>query len=183
LLSIEDLSSLPERLDDATLALVTQTATSTLPALAPCEPGYLAECLQLLAEMPRSKSGRQSGELQVLAYQRVLRGFPKRAITYLVDEALTGAHGSKFIPSTVECLSILEGWKRNDPAALARRSARLIASRERQARFDETLSALAAGKLSQDEIDALDEWTKDVGETRGHLRREKDGTYVSRVRV
>jgi hypothetical protein len=182
LLTIEELHSLPERLDDAALALVSDTASIMLPELPPCEPGYLAECLQLLAEMPRSKAGRQSGELQVLAFKRVLRGFPKRAITFLVDEALKGAHGSKFLPSTVECLAILEKWKRNDPAALAKRHAQLLAIRERQARFDDAMTRLAAGEASQAEIDAMPEQWKSVGETRSYLWRHEDGSYSARVR-
>ncbi len=67
------------------------------------------------------------------------------------------------------------------PAAREQRRADAAAQRERQAQFDDAMGKLARGESDQAEIDALPDYWKQVGETRGHLRRHPNGTYTLRT--
>ncbi|WP_221226107.1 hypothetical protein [Novosphingobium fluoreni] len=85
----------------------------------------------------------------------------------------------KFFPSTSECQAILSSWKRNDRAFRNRVLARQAVARELQARFDETMVALAERKMTQDEVDRLPEGVKRIAMERGYLRLDQ-GTFLIR---
>ncbi|MBO9724329.1 MAG: hypothetical protein J7530_08140 [Novosphingobium sp.] len=67
------------------------------------------------------------------------------------------------------------------PAAREQRRAEAAAQRERQAKFEDAMAKLSRGESDQAEIDALPDYWKQVGETRGYLRRHANGTYGARV--
>jgi len=53
---------------------------------------------------------------------------------------------------------------------------------ERQARFDETMTAIADGMLDRDEINALPSSWLSVAETRSLIRMDDDGRWILRAR-
>lgn len=167
------------RLTDGQLAEVEAIATAALPALAACNGQFLAQCLRMLDTLPRRKDDVVGGEVRVRAYEIAIGHFPKPAIEFLVTEALRNC---KFFPSTSECVEILKRWQRTDEPVQAQRQAAMAARHERQARFEEAMERLASGNPSQDEIDAMPDFWKQVGETRSLLWRCDCGSYVLRRR-
>ena len=181
--SIANLGStgLPNRLDDAMLAAVEALAAAPLPAPEPCDREHFNQCLRvMLAVLPKRNSDDVSGKLLISAYQKKLGNFPKDQISYLADQATMRC---EWFPSIAECLSIMQGWERNDDAVRVRREATIAARWEHQARFDETMNRLATGDCDQAEIDALPLSWREVGETRGYLWRNADSSYTARVRA
>jgi hypothetical protein len=172
---------LTDRMDDAALTAMLDLAAAPLPAPELCSRDHFNQCLLvMLAVLPKRNSDAVSGKLLIAAYQKKLGSYPHDQISYLADQATCRC---EWFPSIAECISIMGGWQRNDEAVRIRRGAQVAARQERQARFDDIMAALAAGSLCQADVDALDSWSKEVGETRGYLRRQEDGTYVSRVRA
>lgn len=174
-----DLSTRPSpagdlRLSNEQLASAVVVAAAPLPALEMADGPFLAQILRMMDVLPRRADDTVGGKLRHRAYELTLGRYPRQALEFLVTEAL---RTSKFFPSTSECVEIMTGWQRDDHEVKEKLAARIAVRRERQARFDDTLARLARGECDQAEIDALDEWTKDVAETRGHLRREDDGAY------
>lgn len=181
--SIASLGStgLPNRLDDGMLAAVEALAAAPLPAPEPCDREHFNQCLRvMLAVLPKRNSDDVSGKLLISAYQKKLGTFPKDQISYLADQATMRC---EWFPSIAECLTIMQGWERNDDAVRVRREATIAARWEHQARFDDAMSRLATGEYDQAEIDVLPVSWKEVGETRGYLWRHDDGSYTARVRV
>lgn len=132
----------------------------------------------MLDTLPRQKTDTLGGELRLKAYEIAIGERPKDAIQFLVTEALRTC---RFYPSTSECIEILTRWERNDDTLRQRREAATAVRWEKQARFDEMMRRLAAGDVDQAEIDGLPVSWLEVAETRGHLRMDDDGRYVSRV--
>lgn len=172
-------SALTVRLTDSQLAAAEAVAAAPLPALTPADGQFFAQCLLMLDVLPRRKDDLLGGKLRVRAYEIAIGARPRDAIEFLVTEALRTC---KFFPSTSECIEILARWERDDDALRARREAATAARWERQARFDEMMARLAAGEVSQAEIDALPDRWKEIAETRSYLRRNDDGSYSARVR-
>ncbi|EJL21910.1 hypothetical protein [Novosphingobium sp. AP12] len=169
----------PPRLSNDQFAAALVVAAAPLPALEMADDVFLAQILRMMDVLPRRADDTVGGKLRHRAYELAIGRYPRQAMEFLVTEAL---RDSKFFPSTSECVAIMGRWRRDDAATRSKLAAGVAARHERQARFDELMRKLAAGECDQAEIDALDDWSKQVGETRGHLRREEDGTYVSRVR-
>lgn len=162
-----------------TIAQARQIAVAPLPVLVACSEQQFDECLRiLLANLPKRNSDDLSGDLLITAYSGKLGGFSREQIGYLTDQALERC---EWFPTIKQCLSIIAEWKRDDDALRLQERAKSMVLWERQARFDEMMGRLAAGAVGQDEIDALPDQWKAVGETRSYLRREDDGRYVSRV--
>jgi hypothetical protein len=176
--SVIDLSNLPARLDDSTLAMVEAMASSPLPALAPCDPNHFGKVLWvLLASLPKRKSDDISGELLINAYRRMLGHLPTAQIDHLAVEVLAKC---EWFPSIAECLRLAESWTRNDDALRNKGRAAVIARNERQARLDETMAALERGELSGEQIGALPERFIQIAHTRGLIWAETDGTFRPR---
>lgn len=174
-----DFDCLPARLDDAQLAQVTAIANARLPVVVAAEEKFISGCLRAMSVMPKRPDDETSGAVRNKMYKRHLTGFSCEALTHLVDEAL---RSHQFFPSIAECLAILHGWPSQQFEVRQQRRAQARLDRERQARFDEIMSRLAAGECGQAEIDALPERWKAVAETRSYLWRHEDGSYTSRVR-
>lgn len=177
---LDGLAALPKRLSDADLAAVVKVAEYPLPALPACEESVLEEELRLLTVLPRRRADEVTGALMVSAYKDVLGEYPVQAIRFLRHHALRHC---KFMPSTAECVEILEGWQRRDGQAKAK--AEVLRRNEMQARMEDTMARLQREALDQAAIDALPENWKRIAETRGLLRiteRDDDGNslYVAR---
>ena len=130
-----------------------------------------------LANMPRRSDDEVSGELRISLFVRDFGKYPKAAINFLHDAV---RRECKFFPDAKICFDILDRWERCDGPAVAQRIALLRANRERQARFDDTMTALKARALSQAEIDALPAGVKRAGETHGYLWCWPNGSYTVR---
>jgi hypothetical protein len=168
------------RLDDETLAAAQALAVAPLPTLEPCDRDHFNQCLRvMLAVLPKRNSDDVSGKLLISAYQKKLGGYPTDQISYLADQATAKC---EWFPSIAECISLMQGWKRNDDPVHVRRRAETAVRRELEARMDETMARLAAGQCDQAEIDALPIRWKEIAETRSYLWRHQDGTYTARVR-
>jgi len=178
-LSTSASSAPPARLSDAELVAVEAVAAAPLPELASCDGQFLAKCLRMLDTLPRRKDDVVGGEVRVRAYELAIGQRPKAAIEFLVTEALRNC---RFFPSTSECVEILKRWERRDAAVQEQRQAAISSRHERQARFEDAMTRLAAGEASQDEIDAMPDYWKRVGETRSLLWRCDCGSYVLRPR-
>ncbi len=158
------LSSLPVRLDDATLAKVEAVAAAPLPALPPCDDRHMTQCLGILdAALPRQSAGEANGKLRLAAYKRKLAHLPAEAISYLADQALDRC---RWFPTIAECVEIVSEWKRSDEPVQAKARAQAIARREREARMDDAMKALQRGDLDDDAVNAWPEAWQRIAETR-----------------
>lgn len=156
-----------------------QIADAPLPQPEPCSDRHFNQCLRiLLAALPKRNSDDLSGELLVSAYQRKLGGFCKDQISYLSDKALERC---EWFPTIAECMAIIGEWKRNDDLLQLQEHAKGMVFWDRQARFRTVMSELACGAYSQEQIDAMPDSWKVVGETRGYLWSHSDGSYSARV--
>ena len=162
---LDGLKALPKRLTDGDLAAVQEVIDYDLPALPPCEEGVFEEELRMMSVLPRRRADDVSGPLMLAAYRQVLGDYPKQAIRYLRSHALRAC---KFMPSTAECVEIIQGWERRD--ARAKQLARSILAEETQHRMLETMNLLRERRLDQQEIDALPERWRAIAETKGYLR-------------
>lgn len=166
-----DLTRLPARLDDSTLARVQAIAAAPLPALPPSDDRHFAKCLRvMLAVLPRQNTDAVGGELFVEAYRRQLGHFSDDAIAYLAERA---TRECRWFPTIAECLDMLGGWKRCDEATRRRQMARSLAGQERMARERDQRLLENGGPsraMSQDEIDALPPHMVKLGLAAGFLR-------------
>lgn len=167
------------RLSDDELAAAMVVAAAPLPALEMADDVFLAQILRMMDVLPRRDDDSVGGKLRHRAYELVIGRYPRQALEFLATEAL---RGSKFYPSTTECVEILTRWRRDDDSVRSKLAAGTAVRHERQSRFDDAMKRLAAGKVSQAEIDAMPERWKSVGETRAYLWRHEDGSYTARVR-
>jgi hypothetical protein len=171
-----DLATLPDRLDDETLARVENIARSPLPALPACDGRHLAQALRMmLAVLPRRQADDLSGELFVAAYERQLGGFPNEAISYLCDQAIKVC---KWFPTVSECLETLADWRRNDDAVHRQRQAEIRAQRERNLRMNAEMESRRLPPpppLSQADVDAMPEKLVKIGLSCGALVHDNDG--------
>lgn len=167
------------RLSDDELAAAMVVAAAPLPALEMADNVFLAQILRMMDMLPRRPDDSVGGKLRHRAYELVIGRYPRQALEYLATEALQSC---KFYPSTTECVEILTRWRRDDDAVRSKLAAGTAVRRERQARFDDAMKRLSAGKVSQAEIDAMPERWRSVGETRAYLWRHEDGSYTARVR-
>lgn len=162
-----------------TLAQAREIASAPLPAPEPCSERHFNQCLRvLLAALPKRNSDDVSGELLISAYQRKLGGFCKDQISYLSDKALERC---EWFPTIAECMAIIGEWKRGDELLQLQDRAKSMVLWDRQRRFDDVMCELAGGRYSQAQIDAMPDSWKVVGETRGYLWANADGSYTPRI--
>jgi hypothetical protein len=126
------------------------------------------------ATLPRRGADDLSGELLVAAYRRSLGHHPKDVISYLSQYAVDHC---KWFPTIAECREIIDKWERRDEHVIRHRRAKLAADRERQTRFNELMAKLSRRELTDDQVNALSDYQKRVGETRSYLWRNADGSY------
>jgi len=177
-LQIADLSNLPARLDDMTLAMVQEIANCPLPVLPPCDDRHFAMCFRTLATvLARRNHDDDGGELLVRVYRRMLGHFPAEAISFMTEEVITTC---RWLPTVAECLDIIGRWRRNDDATKRRSLAEVLVRRELQARFDETMAKLASRELDQAAIDALPKRWKRIAAGHCYLWERADGTFTVR---
>lgn len=173
-----DLESLPERLDDETLARVEAIAKSPLADLPPCDERTFGQALRMmLAVLPRRGSDDLSGELFVAAYERQLGHHPRPAIEYLCDKAIAQC---RWFPTVAECHEILTMWRRSDEHTARRFKAEAIAGKEKRERSmakwrAERQEVLEIRALTQADVDEMPEVLRNIGLRNGYLVQDEDG--------
>jgi hypothetical protein len=173
-----DLTTLPERLDDRTLATVEAIANSPLPALPPCDEQSFVQTIRILqASLPRRSADEISGKLVLATYRKMLSNRSKAEIEFLGREALVRC---QWFPTIAECIAILGDWRRSDDEVSKRHRAALLARREREHRLDETMASLQRGELDATQISGLSDWHLRVAEARGLIWNDGDGRYRPR---
>lgn len=167
-----DLTTLPARLDDPTLARVQAFARSPLPALPPCDSVTMGQALRMmLSVLPRRHADDVSGELFVAAYERQLGGYPAQAIEWLCDRAI---ETKQWFPTVAECHEMLTTWVRRDEAVQRRQQARRRAYDEEQARRREQ-PAYSYDPPPKADISTLSPTLIEIGLKCGALVRNETG--------
>lgn len=172
-----DLTTLPERLDDAMLARVKAIAEAPLPTLPPCDDRRFNQCLRvLLAVLPKRTSDELSGELFVAAYQRQLGHMPAAQISFLADKA---TERCRWFPTIAECLEIASEWRRwDDDTKRKAEAGRLLRAEERARWSDERQwhrEHQGLYSISQEDVDEMSEPMIRIGLKCGALERGEDG--------
>ena len=177
-----DLTSLPERLDDATFARVQDIALSPLPPITPTDERHLNQCLRvMLAVLPKRNSDEVSGELFVAAYQKKLGHLHRNAVSFLADKAMEKC---QWFPTIAECLEIVDDWRRDDEHAKRRNKAAAILRAERQQREAEAATRHKLTErpwdfeLTQEFIDGLSPEMIRIGLACKALRENDEGKVV-----
>lgn len=175
-----DLTTLPERLDDAMLARVQDIATLPLPAPTPCDERHLNQCLRvMLAVLPRQAANELSGELFVAAYAKKLGHLPKDAVSFVADKAMERC---RWFPTIAECLDYAAEWTRDDEHTRRKSQAARLALSERNARDRDYNrvrgNAWRDAKMSQAEIDKMPPQLIELGLSCRTLRRNAEGKVV-----
>ena len=172
-----DLEALPERLTDGQLMQLVQMSKEPLPAPEPCDDKHFAQCIRLMsAVLPKQSKDEIAGKLFVAGYQRILQGYPKDAISYLAEQAMTRC---RWFPTIAECVEILQDWKRSDSITRQRSRILQIIRRENEERREEAARASRnLEPMTADEIAALPEPVIALGLSCGALKRLPDGTIV-----
>lgn len=171
-----DLSSLPARLDDSTLTILREIASSPLPAQQHCDEEHFGRCMKSLDILPR-RADDNGGRLRFKLYQAKLGGYSNDALSYLVSKGLEEFH---FFPSIAECLKVLAGFPNRDIASGRREKAKTLITWEMQARMEEWLARLADKAMCQAEIDMASERWRNVAEAKGYLFVCGDGSHMLR---
>lgn len=144
---------------------------------APCENDHFNKCLRAIeAVLPRRQADDISGRLMVAVYWKKLGSYPKEAIDFLSNHAIENL---RWFPTIAECIDILKLYQFTDGRY---ETAKAVLMHDRQLQFENTLGSIRDGKLPQDKIDTLPDYTKRVAETRGYLRRLDDGSLVIRAK-
>lgn len=146
-----------------------------MPALTPAPEDHFLRCMRTLRLLPARGDDDLSGELRLALYRKHFGGRPAEALSYLVEHATLEC---RFFPSPAECKAILDRWSRTDGPWRAQRLALTRVTQERQARFDDAMSRMHRGEMTQPEVDDLPLRWKQIAATRGHLR--EDGTFALR---
>ncbi|WP_310530702.1 hypothetical protein [Novosphingobium sp.] len=149
---------------------------SPLPAEQTCDEAHLAACMKSLDILPR-RADDTGGMLRLKLYQRKLGGYSNDALSFLTSKALEQCH---WFPTIAECLNILAGFPNREVATDRRDTAKVLIRREANARMDDDLGLLKNRRMSQEQIDALPEFTKRVATERCTLWACKDGTHIAR---
>lgn len=173
-----ELDALPSRLDDNQLKSLMQIISGPLPEPTPCTDEHFGKCFRILAAvLPKQAKGELDGKLFLQAYQRMLQGYPKDAISFLSEQAMTRC---KWFPTISECLTILSDWTRNDEETRFFDKARQIVSREIAARRDDQIEMDRRNKpkMSPEEIEGLPDRIIAMGLRQGFFKTLNDGTIV-----
>lgn len=170
------LRTLPDRLNDDQLALVTRIAYAPLPDLPKANAEQFAACLRRMAVLPRRADDDSKGEQRVKIFARLLGDYPLEALGFMTRVVLERC---TFHPVPAECLAILKERGRADDAPKAQALAFRIADDERRARLADL--AKRCEILTQPEIDALPDSVKRSLENKCKLWRLPSGRYIPRT--
>ena len=154
-----------------------EAAKQPLPLAEPCDDRHFAQCFRLMsAVLPKQSKDELAGKLFVSAYQRILQSYPKDAISYLAEQAMTRC---RWFPTIAECIEILQEWRRNDQHTRHRSHLLQVIRREQEARRqDEYAKRHPARPMTAAEVAALPEPMIALGLSCGALKRLDDGTVI-----
>ncbi|MBB4859648.1 hypothetical protein HNO88_002977 [Novosphingobium chloroacetimidivorans] len=130
--------------------------------------------------LPSQHRGEFSQKLRSESYWRMLGGYPLAAIEHLQRVAL---ERFRWFPTIAECIPVLDEIGRKPPLTGKQQRVRAAINRERQARFDDAMAALAVGDVEQAWINALPERWKLIAEARMLLWLHDDGSFTLRREV
>jgi hypothetical protein len=154
-------------------------ANLPLVAPTPCSDIDFAKFMRSLSILPSRADDEVTGKLRHALYQRFMAQYPREAIAYMVETAMTKYD---WFPTPRQCLEILADWR--DTAAVEHKHRTTMAAsavrQERQARLADIMDALDRRALDQTAIDALPEHIRKIGAERGFLRLHDDGIYRAR---
>ena len=172
-------TTLPDmRLDDQALQQLAIIADSPVPAPLPCDAEEFARLMRTLSTMNSRADDDDTGKLRLAVLRRVIGHYPREALAYMVEKAITTLD---WFPTPKQCLDILAGWRRNDEIAARHAAAVRLVRAERRARFDDIMATLERREVDQAGIDALPEQMRRIAAERGFLRLHDDGVYRARV--
>lgn len=132
----------------------------------------------MVAVLPKQAKDEIDGKLFVAAYQRMLGGYPKDAISYLAEHSM--AH-CRWFPTIAECIDILQGWRRDDQDTRYRNKVLQIVRREQNARHEEAEAQRRKRNIrpiTQAEIASMSEDLIALGIQVGALKKLDDGMIV-----
>lgn len=175
-LDLLDLASLPARLNDTTLEMLREIASSPLPAPQHCDEEHFARCMKSLDILPR-RADDNGGRLRFKLYQAKLGGYSNEALSHLVSAGLEVFH---FFPSIAECMELLACFPNRGIAHGRRERAKTVILWELQHRMDEWLGRLAEKSVRQAEVDNTSEHWRKVAEAKGLLFVCGDGSHMLR---
>jgi hypothetical protein len=167
------------RLNDQQLAEMERVANLPLAAPIPCDAADFAKLMRSLSILPSRADDELTGKLRLNIYHRMMGQYPRAAIAYMVETALSTLD---WFPTPKQCLDILAGWLDHDAVVHKRRTVMAASAvrQERQARLNDVMDALYRRDLDQEQIDALPDQMKVIGAERGFLRLHDDGVYRAR---
>ncbi len=174
-----DLTTLPARIDDETMALLREISTAVLPMPVSCDDEHFSRCMKSLDILPR-RADDTGGPLRLKLYKRKLGGFENGALSYLVDK---GLERFQFFPSIKECLDLLRAFPNRDRDMGRRGHAKHLIEREQQHRLHDTILALQGREFSQTEIDALPAAWKRIAAEKMLLWAWPDGRFTVRRNI
>lgn len=172
-----DLTRLPRRLDDGTMATLREIANSPLPPAQHCDDEHFARCMKALDILPRRRDDEIGGQLKFGIYKRHLGGFSNDAMSWLVSEA---TRTMDWFPTPAQCLTVLRAWPNRDVAAARRDVAQSRIQQENQSRLEDALDRLGKRQGDQAWIDVLPEQWKAIAAERCFLWAWPDGRYTVR---
>lgn len=156
------------------MTMLREIRDSALPAPASSDEVWFAQCMKAMDILPRRQDDQLGGKMRFSLYKRHLEGYSNEALSYLAEQATSTCH---FYPSIAECLDILKAWPNRNRDAERQEKAGHLYQRELNARLDDTMSRLGRRELSDDEANALDDFTKRVAVEKGYLRKLRDDTH------
>lgn len=179
LMTFSELQSLPERLTDDQLHNLLAIAREPLKAPEACDPKHFAQCFKfMVAVLPKQAKDEIDGKLFVAAYQRMLGGYPKDAISYLAEHSMAQC---RWFPTIAECIDILQKWQRDDDDTRYRNKVLQIVRREQNARREDAEKERRKSTMrpiTMAEISTMSESLISLGIEIGALKKLEDGTVV-----
>ena len=179
LMTFSELQSLPERLTDDQLTNLLAIVREPLKAPEACSPQHFAQCIKfMVAVLPKQAKDEIDGKLFVAAYQRMLGGYPKDAISYLAEHSMAQC---RWFPTIAECIDILQKWQRDDDDTRYRNKVLQIVRREQNARREDAEKERRKSTMrpiTMAEISTMSESLISLGIEIGALKKLEDGTVV-----
>lgn len=153
-------------------------ADSQVAIFEPVTTEKLAAQLEFMdATLPRRNTDDEGGKKRAAVYAAILGRFSEEAIRYMARRV---CETMDWFPTPHQCLQILEGIKA-DPGD--RGKALRYCQTFLQQRLEAFLAGLAAGDISQDQVDAVPEQWRLIAVEKGYLRRLDDGSFIIRKPV
>lgn len=150
-------------------------AESVPATVEPISPPQLAKHLSFMAAtLPSRSVDDETGKMRFAVYVRILGRFSNEALAYM---ARTACETLDWFPTPKQCLAIIEQYR--EPLSERDEALRLCARFTRD-RFDGFIAALAAGAMTDEEVNNFPEQWKRIAVEQGHLLLTDDGTYALR---